>query len=104
MPVRSFGSRFRRTALVAVNLLLLAHLAGVLELPTAEAQNGRARGKYLAVSGGVAGSESDAVWIVDTVNREMVTLTWDPNRKEILGIGYRDLDADAAVRVQAGDR
>jgi len=104
MMIRPAVSR-RRLLLVALNVGLLGLLAAVTWSSSALAQaDGRARGRYLAVSGGVPGTGADVIWIVDTVNQEMVALTWDPDRKRIVGVGYRDLAVDAATALRGGGR
>jgi hypothetical protein len=104
MPIRPPAPR-RRLLLVAMNLGLLGLLAAVTWSSSAAAQaEARARGRYLAVSGGVPGTDADVVWIVDTVNQEMVALTWDSDRKQIIGVGYRDLALDTAAALRGGGR
>ena len=78
-------------------------IALVTLAPRAEAQL-RPRGSYIMVAGGVAGAPADALWIVDTVSQEMIALTYDPNQKELQGIGYRNLMADAAVVTRSPSR
>jgi hypothetical protein len=91
--------------LIALNLGLLAGLAMVSWSASADAwQNGRARGKYLAVSGGAPGATGDVVWIVDTVNQQMIALSWDPNTKAMVGVGFRDLTIDAGTALRGGGR
>ena len=40
---------------------------------------------------------AEVVYLVDTVNRELIAVRWDQGRKSLTGIGYRNLDADTAV-------
>jgi hypothetical protein len=91
--------------LVALNIVLLMVLAAVTFGASVHAQNARGRGEYTMVSGGVNGSNSAAVWIVDVANQEMIALTFtqQPNR-QIEGIGYRNLAADAASLTRARNR
>ncbi len=88
-------SRYRLSGLLAVNGSLLALLAMVTFAPTSEAQN-RVRGEYAMVGGGIQGASANAIYIVDTRNQELIALGYEPNQKELLGIGYRNLAADAA--------
>ena len=97
--------RSRRPLLIALNLALLALLGGLTWSADAEArQSARARGRYIGVAGGAPGASGDVFWILDTVNREMIALAWDPNTKASVLAGYRDLAIDAAAAMQRGGR
>jgi hypothetical protein len=97
----------RRTvaaALAATNLALLG-VVGYLALSprVADAQatqppQPRAPGEYTMVAGQLASGTSAAVYVVDSVNQEVLTLRWDPSRQTLAVLGYRDLKADAAAR------
>ena len=92
-------------ALIAVNAVLLGLLAVVTLAPTAEAQ-GRTRGQYMMVAGGANNLQSSAVYVIDTVNQEMMILTDDAAARELKGLTYRNLAADAADvlgRARAGN-
>jgi len=89
--------------LIALNGALLLVLAAVTLAPNADAQL-RRRGAYAMVAGGVGGSDADAVWIVDTTNQELIALTYEPNQKELIGIGYRSLAKDAGVMTRTPSR
>lgn len=95
------GRGFRRLA--GLNIALLAVLAGVtmLSLRNADAQpvatTSRARGEYTMVSGRYVGGTSNAVYVFDAVNRELLALTYDRTRGlEVLG--HRRLADDELVR------
>lgn len=92
----------RMYGLLLLNGILLAALALVTMGPSARAQV-RPRGEYTAVAGNVSGAMSDVVYIVDTVNAEMIALMYDPSTKGMVGLGYRNIRADAAGRLQAGN-
>jgi hypothetical protein len=83
-------------SLVLLNAALLAALAGVSFIPTADAQQARVRGQYSMVNGRVQGSTPDGVFIVDGSNMELVASTWDVSRKTLNFIGFRDMRADVA--------
>ncbi len=87
--------------LIALNAALLAVLAAVTFAPDAIAQH-RSRGKYAMVTGGVTGSLSSAVYIVDTTNQELIALNYDPSSKRLKGIGYRNLESDLADVTRRG--
>lgn len=95
-------SRSRLGGLLALNGALLLGLGAVTLGPTADAQS-RARGDYTMVGGGVKGSNADVVYVVDTVNQELIALTYDTSTKRLKGIGFRNLAADAAS-VRSGGR
>jgi len=78
-----------------LNAVLLLVLAAVTFGPMAGAQ-ARARGEYLMVGGRVPGSNSSAIYVVDTTNQEMLVVNYNQNSKQLGGIGYRNLAADAA--------
>lgn len=90
--------------LVALNAVLLALLGAVTLAPDAgaQAQNQptRARGEYTMVGGQISGGNSNAVYVVDAANREMITLRWDSSRRQLLGVGYRDLATDLIIDPQ----
>lgn len=87
----------RRRALIALNLFLVGVLALVVVSPPLIAQGGagRARGQYTLVGGRIQGGNSNAIYIVDATNQEMIAVRWDESRKDIAAIGYRDLGLDA---------
>jgi hypothetical protein len=90
-------------ALLALNALLLALLAVVTFGPAASAQQ-RARGSYTMAAGRVLGLQPSAVYVVDTVNQELMAIAYNPNTKLIDGIGYRNLAADQASVLQGPPR
>lgn len=90
---RPYGLR----GLLVLNVLLLGLLAAVTFAPSADAQN-RARGKYIMAAGGVKGVQSNAVYVVDEVNQELMAITYNHNTKRLEGIGYRNLAYDAQAR------
>jgi len=90
------------TALIAANVVLAAALVWVEFGPVAFAQPGetsaRPRGEYTLVGGDIQTGNSDAVYVIDSVNQEMVVLRWVDGQNILDGIGYRDLDADVQGR------
>ncbi|MCI0363557.1 MAG: hypothetical protein L0Y44_06860 [Phycisphaerales bacterium] len=100
-PVGS--KRGRLAGLVALNVALLVVLAAVMFGSSARAQ-ARGRGEYTMVAGGVNGSDSDAVYIVDVANQELIAVTYSQGTKTIQGIGYRNLAQDAASRMRPTGR
>jgi hypothetical protein len=80
-------------ALLVVNVALLALLAVVTFAPTADAQV-RVRGRYTMVAGGVSGSVGSAVYIVDTVNQELIAVTYEYSTKRLKGVGHRNIAVD----------
>jgi hypothetical protein len=88
-------------ALLAVNAALLVLLAVVTFAPTADAQV-RPRGKYVLVAGGVSGSVSSAVYIMDTVNQELIAINYEYSTKRLKGVGHRNVAADIADMSRRG--
>ena len=88
--------------LLAANALFLT-LLGVATLwptPSADAQPNlqpRLRGEYTMVAGRTVMGGAEVVYVVDTVNRELIAVRWDQGKKSLVGIGYRNLDGDSAV-------
>lgn len=91
--------------LLLLNAAMLAVLAVVTFAPNADAQN-RARGDYTMVSGPVPAMSGSAVYIVDTINQEMMVIAFSQSSKRLEGIGYRNLaqDADSLGRGQQQSR
>ena len=90
-------------ALIVLNAILLGLLAGVTFAPEAEGQF-QGRGEYTMVAGSVNASESSAVYIVNSVNQELMVVTYNHNTKQVAGIGYRNLAADGAEVLRARSR
>jgi len=92
--------RSRQTrALVALNAGLLAVLALVTAVPRADAQAGvrRPPGTYALVGGEPPGGNANAVYVLDSANRELIVLRWNNSINQLEGIGYRDLRTDAVA-------
>lgn len=73
-------------------LTVLAPLGGVGAQPDAKA---RGRGNYTMVGGEYTGGSSNAIYIVDAQNQEMVAVFWSQSQKTLMPLGYRDLAEDA---------
>ena len=91
-----------RSGLVALNLALLGLLGVVSIAPRVDAQSlgsnsttPRVRGEYTVVGGEVLGDTTSTVYVLDSANREMVSLRWNDSSKSLVGVGYRDLIRDA---------
>ncbi len=62
----------------------------------------RARGQYTMVAGELrGGGEASGIYIIDSINEEIVVLRWNDSRNQLDGLDYRSLEADAASQ---GDR
>lgn len=81
--------------LVAANIAALGFLAFVKLSVPAEAQS-RVRSTYSAASGRIEGTEVHALYIVDEATQEVVAVQWDPQKKQMRGLGYRNMQTDAA--------
>lgn len=90
--------------LVVLNVVLLAALGLVSVVPHAGAQaqvpNNRARGEYTMIGAEISGGNANAVHVLDAANRELITLVWEPSRRSMLGVGYRDLTTDLLIDPQ----
>lgn len=86
--------------LITLNVALLAALGLAVLVPTALAdrQPGRARGAYTMLNGAIQGGNSDAIYVVDSANQEMIVLRWNDGRTTLEGIGYRNLNTDASAQ------
>ena len=89
--------------LLILNGALLAILAAVTFGNPADAQM-RPRGEYTMVAGQANGAQGGVVFLVDSVNEELVAITYDTNARNIAGIGYRNLAIDAANLGAVSDR
>ena len=87
----------RRVAFgVVLNIVLLGALAAITLVPDTvrrNAQPARARGEYTMLSGRPNGQASDAVFVLDASNQEVIALKWD-NTKKLTILGYRNLETD----------
>ncbi|MEM1330713.1 MAG: hypothetical protein AAGG07_09150 [Planctomycetota bacterium] len=97
----------RHAKLLGLNAALLLVLVGLVmshrPVPAMaqsqnQAQPERPRGDYLLLGGEISGGSSNAMWIVDTANQEMLAVRWDQSRRELRGLGYRDLRKDLNPR------
>jgi len=79
---------------------------GAALVAVASAQPGAARpaGQYLMVNAKTQGNSANAVYIVDSVNREMVVVRWNNNQSKFEGLGYRNLAIDATPAGTGGGR
>jgi len=99
--------RDRARRLLALNGVLLAVLALLVIVPPGqpvqaalqpEANDDRPRGRYTLVGGRLGAGNTDAVWVLDAVNQELVGVRWDASRGRIEGLGFRSLTDDLVVK------
>ena len=81
--------------LIALNAGLLAALVAVTFMPSAFAQL-RPRSNYTMTGGTVNGIVQGVVYITDETTNELVAVSWYENQKRLVGLGYRNMSADAA--------
>lgn len=80
--------------LLFLNAGLLAALAAVTFMPSAVAQM-RPRSTYTMVGGTVNGIVQGVAYITDETTNEVVAVSWYENQKRLVGLGYRNMTADA---------
>ena len=93
------ASKPKPNAQVVLNIVLLSALALLVLVPNAGAQlnsgqSNRARGDYTLVGGDTSSGNANAIYILDTSNRELVAVRWNQSTKKLEGLGYRDLSRD----------
>jgi len=96
--------RTRRQWLIAANLGLAASIAlAAVAVPALGLQPAnRARGQYTMVAGELrGGGTSSGIYLVDSINEEIVVLRWNESSNQLDGLDYRNLEIDAA---RQGDR
>lgn len=95
--------------LIGLNVALLGVLgavtiAGSFEAGAQPAATGaaaaapRPRGEYTLVSGRYQGGTSNAIYVLDAANGELMALSWDRSRNEIEVIGHRKLADDSQIK------
>lgn len=86
--------------LLVINGFLLAGVLAIAFWPqsaTGQPAPGRIRGEYTMVSSKTIMGSADAIYVLDSANRELVAMRWDQGRRSLVGIGYRNLDADTVI-------
>jgi len=76
-----------------LNGALLVALGAVTFGPKVVAQT-RTRGTYTMVSGTIKGQIQPVLYVVDESALELVAVSWDDNRRQMTGMGFRNLAAD----------
>ena len=89
-------SRRLPRGLVALNVGLLGAIALTLSpISIAQSrQSARTPGDYTVVGGETQSGNTDAIYILDTINRDLIALKCNDSLKQLEGIGYRDLVID----------
>lgn len=75
---------------------------GAVLNPVPEGAARRARGQYLLLGGRMQGSPLSAVYVVDTVNHELLTLRWSRAEQKLELLSYRSISADMTARPGRG--
>lgn len=91
--------------LIALNVVLVV-LLGVVTFSAVgvSGQPGRVQGEYTAVGGRIQGGNSNAIYVLDATNQELVALRWNETTKALEGIGYRNLAQDAQAAAGGAPR
>lgn len=97
------GKRGRIALLAAVNVGLVGVLAWqsvgeAVGQPAGAEGERRGPGRYTVVSGQFLGGLADAVYVIDSENRELAAIRYDPAARTVRVAGYRDLSRDAQQR------
>jgi len=80
---------------VAMGLALGAGALALLSGPLgAQSAADRPAGDYIVVGGSTTGGFTNAIYVLDTANRELVALRWNESTKSLEGSGFRDLVDD----------
>ena len=87
-------SRKSLRPLIYLNAGLLVALAAVTFMPSAAAQ-ARTRSTYTMVGGTVNGIVQGVVYVTTETTNEVVAVSWYENQKRLVGLGYRNMTADA---------
>ena len=89
--------RQRRRVLIGVNLALLASVLALhwASSPGVAQDQPRGRGSYLMVGGEIQGGNSNAIYVLDTANEELVALRWNQSRSQLELLGFSDTRRDA---------
>ena len=82
------------TGLIVLNAALLLALGVVKFAPQSVAQN-RPREAYTMVAGSINGQTAQVVYLVNETTQELVGVLWDDSKRELTGMGYRNLATDS---------
>jgi hypothetical protein len=86
----------KHVGVVALNIFLVLILGAVVFVPTTNAQQPPVNdGRYIAIPSTANGLTTGAVYILDTIKRELVAVAWNQNKNRIMSLGYRNLLRDA---------
>jgi hypothetical protein len=91
-----------RTGIITLNIVLLAVLVAAVLVPISDARQ-TSDSRYLALPSTASGIQTGVVYIMDTVQQEMVAVAWNHNKNRIMTLGYRNIASDAQSAVSAGD-
>lgn len=96
----------RHQRLVALNLALAAALAAVAFWPGGSAGPSsafagqpvsRQRGQYVMIAGRAQGSNTNVVYILDSVNQELVAVRYNRATQALEPIGFRSVGEDGRI-------
>ena len=88
-------------ALITLNVVLGATVAAKLLQPReARAQPLGLSGNYLMVAGSIMGTTSDAVYVVDLTNRELLAMVYGRSSRDVEIKGRRSLARDLGLTEQ----
>ena len=80
--------------LIVLNAALLLVLAAITFSSDLFAQS-VSRGEYICVSGNIQGSNIPVTWILNQSTQELVAMSYDKQKRQFTGLGYRNITTDA---------
>ncbi len=90
--------RRQRKVLIGVNvgLLMAAAVVHWAASPGQAQSDPRSRGSYLIIGGEIQGGDANAIYVLDTINEELLAVRWNHSRRVLEVLGYRDVRRDTS--------
>ncbi len=87
-------SRRSVAGVLGLNVVLVVALA-IVSLPRLSAATATWRSHYTLTAGELPDHKGSVVWLVDTIQQEMLVLGYDAEEGRVIRIGHRNLAVDA---------
>ena len=90
--------RRQRKVLIGINagLLMAAGAVHWAASPGLAQDDNRSRGSYMLIGGEIQGGDANAIYVLDTINEELIAVRWNHSRRELEQLGYRDVRRDTS--------